>query len=85
MPPVSPPRSTARMTITHRVGEFLVRNGAQRYCNDCLARTLSPRNVGQAKRATRALVSGPGYCQEEADCSRCGATKHTTRALWAGL
>ena len=60
-------------------------NNPQRYCDDCLARTLTLRNVGQAKRATNALASDPGYRQEEADCSRCGATKHTTRALWAGL
>jgi hypothetical protein len=76
---------TQRMPITHRVGEFLVRNSPQRYCDDCLARTLPLRNVGQAKRATKALASGPGYLQEEAECSRCGATKHTTRALWADL
>jgi hypothetical protein len=85
MPPASPPHAAARTTITRRVGEFLVRNSPQRYCDDCLARTLPLRNVGQAKRATNALASDPGYRQEEADCGRCGATKHTTRALWAGL
>jgi hypothetical protein len=71
------------MTITDRVGEFLVRNSSKRYCDDCLARTLLLRNVAQVKRATKALASGPGYRQEEeAECSRFGATKHTTRALW---
>jgi hypothetical protein len=74
-----------RMTVIERVGDFLVRNSMQRYCDDCLTKTLSLRNVGQARRATKALRSGPAFIQEEAECGRCGATRQTTRALWASL
>jgi hypothetical protein len=78
-------RRTMPPDLTRRVGEFLIRNSAQRYCDACLATTLSLRNVEQAERATKVLTAGPSFVREEADCGRCSSTRQTTRALWAGV
>ena len=63
------------MTVTRKGRRVLSVNGTQRYCDACLATTLSLRNVGQAKRATKALTSGHLCVQEAADCSRRGNTR----------
>jgi hypothetical protein len=50
-----------------------------------LTRALPLRNGAQAKRATKALATDPGYRHEVAECGKCGNTKPTIRALWGGL
>jgi hypothetical protein len=37
------------------------------------------------ERAMKDLGATPGYRTEQADCSRCGQTTLTIRALWTGL
>lgn len=73
------------MNVTGRVGDFLITNSGQRFCDDCLTRALPLRNGAQAKRATKALATDPGYRHEVAECGKCGNTKPTIRALWGGL
>jgi hypothetical protein len=74
------------VSVQRRLSEFLVRHGGQRFCIDCLGRAVADRNVMRVRRAVAMLSADPGYrAEEDADCTQCGNTKRTVRALWVGL
>jgi hypothetical protein len=67
-----------------RVQDFLLLNGGQSYCDECLARALKLRTASQARRAAVGLAKTDGYRRDETECSHCSRTTLTTTALWVG-
>jgi hypothetical protein len=73
------------MIAAEKITDHLIRNSGQRFCEECLSRVSGIRNQVNVARAVRDLTTKQVYRREESECSRCGKTRLTVRALWAGV
>jgi hypothetical protein len=73
------------MDTQHRVAEFLMRQGGQRFCAPCVARAIRVRSTAPVAWVMKDMASDPGYRVEEVECDRCERTALTIRMLWTGM
>jgi ribosomal protein L37AE/L43A len=69
------------MTIGERVADFLRQHRGHPLCDDCIARTLGLARRQEAFAATSALKATREFVRDQDECSKCGKTKTTTRAV----
>lgn len=69
------------MTIAERVADFLRLHRGHRLCDDCIAATMGLARRQQSFSATSALGATPVFVRDQDECSECGKTKTTTRAV----
>ena len=73
------------MTDAESLRGLLSRGGGQRFCDDCLSRTLGFRGSARVVRASAELAKTGGIRREIAECSRCSRTRNTIMALSVGV
>ncbi len=78
---LTPAHYNSAMTIAERIAEFLRERQGRGHCDDCIAEKLGLARRQESFAATSALGTTREFSREKAECSVCGKSKTTTRAL----